>query len=187
MNTFDYLSVLLSIVVGLGLSRMLGNFGELVLQRAKVRFYWVPLVTAAVVFLAHVEFWWSAFGFREIPEWNFFSFILLLFVCIALYMLSVFVLPDPAGEAVVDLRAHYYSVHRWFFLTACLYLVLDVCFDILVDGEPFLDMVRVFQAAYLALILSAALTKHPRLHQSVAVLTLVLFLIQITMLGLEIG
>ncbi|HYG65093.1 MAG TPA: hypothetical protein VEL74_21095 [Thermoanaerobaculia bacterium] len=187
MNTFDYLSVLLSIVVGLGLSRMLGNFGELVLQRAKVRFYWVPLVTAAIVFLAHVEFWWSAFGFREIPEWNFFSFILLLFVTIALYMMSVFVLPDPQGEASVDLYAHYYSVRPWFFSTACLYLVLDICFDILVDGEPFLDGVRLFQAAYVGLLTCAAATNRPRLHQSVAVLTLLLFLIQITMLGLEIG
>lgn len=187
MGTFDYLSVLLSIVVGLGLSRILTSFGELVLGRERVRFYWVPLLTVGVVFLAHVEFWWSSFGFRHLPEWNFFSFLLLLLASIALYLLSVLVLPDPSGEDAVDLHAYFFRNHRWFFSTAAIYLLLNVSFDLFVSREPFLHPVRLFQAVFISLILTAAVTRNERFHQAVAVLMFTLFLAQIALLGFKIG
>lgn len=187
MSNFDYLSVLLSIIVGLGLSRILSSFGELVLRRTRVRFYWVSLLTAAIVFLAHVEFWWSAFGFRDITEWTFFSFLLLLLISIALYLLSVLVLPDPSGEDTVDLRLHYFENHRWFFSTAAVYLLLNASFDLLVDGEPLLHPVRPFQVSFFVLIASAASTRREVFHQVVAVLSFTLFLAQIALIGLRLG
>ena len=187
MGTFDYLSVLLSIMVGLGFSRMLASLGELVLQRDRVRFYWVALLTAGIVFLAHVEFWWSAFGFRDIPEWNFFSFLLLLLVSIALYLLSVLVLPDPSGEDALDLRDYFFRNHRWFYSTATLYLLLDVSFDLFVGRESLLQPVRFFQVGFAVMLVTAAITRNERFHQVVAVLAFALFLTQIALLGLEIG
>lgn len=187
MTTFDYLSVLLSIVVGLGLSRILTSFGELVLQRERVRFYWVALLTAGIVFLAHVEFWWSSFGFRDLPEWTFFSFLLLLLASVALFLLSVLVLPDPSGEEMVDLRAFFFRNHRWFFSTAAVYLVLDVGFDLLIRREPFLHPVRLFQGVFISLIAAAAITRREGFHQIVAVLMFTLFLAQIALLGLRLG
>lgn len=187
MSTFDYLSVLVSIVVGLGLSRVLTSAGELVLQRQRVRFHWVPLLMAAIVFLVEVEFWWSAFGFQEIEEWNFFSFSLLLLVSVALYMMSVLVLPDPTAEASVDLRRHFYSNHRWLFSLAGAYLLLDVSFDLAVGGEAFFQPVRYFQAVYLLFLIAAAISRNERVHQVVTAGTFTLFLIQIALLGLQIG
>lgn len=186
MSTFDYLSVLLSIVVGLGLSRILSSFGELVLARARVRFYWVALLTAGIIFLAHVEFWWSAFGFRGIAEWNFFSFLLLLLTSVALYLLSVLVLPDPSGEDAVDLHAYFFRNHRWFFSTAAVYLLLSVAFDLIVGREPFVHPVRLFQAVFISLIVAAAVTENERFHQGVAVLMFGLLLAQIGLIGFRI-
>ena len=59
MNKAEYLSVLVSIIVGMGLSHLLASLARLIVARARVRIYWVSLVTAAVAFLAHVQFWWS--------------------------------------------------------------------------------------------------------------------------------
>ena len=50
MSRFEYLSVLLSIVIALGISEMVSSWGALLRQRRLVRFYWVHrLWTAALV------------------------------------------------------------------------------------------------------------------------------------------
>jgi len=44
MSPFEYLSVLISIVLALGMTRVLGGVGEMLQARARRRVYWVHAV-----------------------------------------------------------------------------------------------------------------------------------------------
>lgn len=44
MTPFEYLSVLISIILGLGLAHLLSAVRELIQRRARVRFYWLNIV-----------------------------------------------------------------------------------------------------------------------------------------------
>ena len=44
MDAFSYLSVLLSIILGLGIQQVLQGYRALMLARGRVRFFWVPLL-----------------------------------------------------------------------------------------------------------------------------------------------
>jgi hypothetical protein len=51
MDAFGYLSVLLSIILGLGLTQLLTAIGRLIRHRDRVRVHWLPLLWAAVLLL----------------------------------------------------------------------------------------------------------------------------------------
>ena len=55
MDAFSYLSVLLSIVLGLGITQLLQGFGRLMNARSRVRPYWPSLLWAVVLLVAHVQ------------------------------------------------------------------------------------------------------------------------------------
>ncbi len=57
MDAFSYLSVLISIVLGLGLTRLLAGFAEMVRARGRLRFYWPLVAQMCLLFLIHVQLW----------------------------------------------------------------------------------------------------------------------------------
>jgi len=54
MDAFSYLSVLLSVIIGLGISQLLTSFGRLIRHRDIVRSYWPSLLWAGVLLLIFI-------------------------------------------------------------------------------------------------------------------------------------
>jgi hypothetical protein len=134
VDAFSYLSVLLSIIIGLGLTQVLTAAGRLIRHRDRVRVDWLPLLWAAVMLVIFVQVWWSMFGLRMYRDWTFFGFLLVLSQSCTLYMMSALVLPEQVEETV-DLAAHYERQHRWFFGFFLATLVISVFKDLVINGH----------------------------------------------------
>ena len=78
MDAFSYLSVLTSIVLALGITRLLTGLGRLLRARSRVRVYWVHLLLTLNVFLFLVLNWWILFRWSTQHEWRFFLFLFVL-------------------------------------------------------------------------------------------------------------
>ena len=98
MTPFEYLSVLVSIILGLGLAHLLSAVRELIQKRAQVRFYPLALVWAALIFTTQVQWWWGIYELRTAQAWNFFSFFFLLLAPVSMYLTAGMVLPDIEGD-----------------------------------------------------------------------------------------
>ena len=98
MSTQEYLSVLVSIIIGLGISHLLAGVGRMVVARRLVRVWWGSLAVAAFIFLTQVQWWWSTIHSGEHLATNFFGFVFFLLVPIALYLLAVL----NAADVCVD-------------------------------------------------------------------------------------
>lgn len=169
MSAFEFISVLLSIVVGLALTRLLSGVGRAVEIRRKLRFYWVQGVWVVNVGLFLVVYWWSVlFSHVDEATWLFPNFALLLAYSILLFLQAVLILPTDLEEGA-DLEAHFFEVRPWFFTLLALMTVAEV-------GDTFLHggFERVFGLGpfYLfcmiaALILSVigAVTENRRYHE----------------------
>ena len=160
MNPFEYLAVLISIVLGLGLTELLASAQQLIHARDRVRFHWLPLVWSAQTFVLLVQWWWAAFGMRGQLDWHFFAFLYFLLGPMLLYLAAALVLPNVEPGARYDLRAHYFRHHRPFFGTLAV--------------STGLALVRAVQAADLqaavldglgvALLVTLAASRNPRVH-----------------------
>src|ERR1043165_4538554 len=135
MDAFSYLSVLLSIIIGLGLTQVLTAIGRLVRHRDRVRADWLPLLWGGVMVVVYVQVWWSMFGLRDYREWTFVAFLIVLAQTATLYLMAAVILPEQPDEAGVDLRAHYQRQHRWFFGFFLATLVISVSKDLVITGH----------------------------------------------------
>ena len=149
MTTFEYISVLLSIVVGLALTRLLSGLSRVVELQMRVTFSWPQGAWAVNVGLALVVFWGVTLGGEmELNVWSFPSFALLLFYAVLLYILAALIVPSELVEGT-DLGAHFGAVRPWFFTVASL-AALAALGDTLLRAV--FERVRAFGPLYSTLI-----------------------------------
>jgi hypothetical protein len=182
MDAFSYLSVLLSIILGLAITQVLQGFRGLMHARSHVRLYAPTLIWAGLSIVVDVQSWWSEFGLRHHQSWTFLAFSVVLAHTICLYMLAALVLPDVNRETGADLREHYYDHYRWFFA----FVVLAALFGI---GKEFalerrLPEMRnlLFQLSFVVTCGIAALTRREWYHQLLAPAAAILFCVYTVLL-----
>ena len=98
MEPFGYLSILTSIVLGLGITRVLSGCGELLQVRQHTGLYWVHLLWGLNLFLYLVLNWWILFRWQTETEWSFFIFLFVLLSPTVGFLLSILLFPDPTEE-----------------------------------------------------------------------------------------
>ena len=115
MTPFEHLSVLISIVLGLGMAHLLWSLHRVVEAREHVRLYWLSVAWAALIFIAQAEWWWSSYALqKEVINWTFFYFLFVLASPVTLYLASAFAFPEIEKGVSYDLRTYYYESRRWF-------------------------------------------------------------------------
>jgi hypothetical protein len=125
ISAFEHLSVLISIVIGMGLAHLLISVQRLVQARDRVSSYWLSVLWTVLIFVTLIEWWWASFSFRDRQDWNFFYFLFILMSPISLYLAAAFVLPWAEDGRIYDLRDYYYSTRKFFFLLVAIGPTLD--------------------------------------------------------------
>lgn len=169
MDAFGYLSVLLSIIVGLGLAQVLTACGRLIRHRERVRVYWPPLLWAGVLIVIYVQVWWSMFGLRAQTSWSFITFFVVLLQTITLYMMAAVVLPEEVTEHGLDLRLYYERQSPWLFGFFLATLAVSVVKEMLLTGHAPLGINLAFHVVLAMVCVGGLVVRRPRIHQALAV------------------
>jgi hypothetical protein len=181
VDAFSYLSVLLSIILGLGLTQVLTAAGGLIRHRERVRGDWLPLLWAALLLIIYVQVWWAMFGLRFQREWTFVGFLAVLALPSALYVMAAVVLPAEIPAEGVDMRAYYARHHRWLFGCLLAVLVISVVKDVVVSGQLPSAVNLSFHAALAASCIAALLLPRRRVQEAIGI---VCVLVMATYIGL---
>jgi hypothetical protein len=134
MHAFEYLSVLISIVLGLALAQLLTAVGRWLERREEVTGYWPAGLWTAFLLIAQVQTWWAMFGLRNAETWTFLQFSIVLLQPALLFLLSCLALPSPVSPAL-DLKAYFLSHRRWFFSLLLALLAVSVLKDRVIAGR----------------------------------------------------
>lgn len=135
MDAFEYLSVLLSVILGLAVTQVLQGLRAMMLARSGVRLYAPSLIWAATLILIAVQSWWAMFGLSDRQAWDFASFAMVLLQTVVFYLWSGLVLPDFRPGEPLDLKDHYHRERPWFFGLAIATLVASLMKDVVLDGR----------------------------------------------------
>ncbi len=165
LEAFAYLSVLLSIILGLGLTQLLTATGRLIRHRDRVRVHWLPLLWAAILLLVYVQVWWSMYGLRFRADWTFGAFGIVLAQTATLYLMAAVALPEEVDTGT-DLGAHFDRQHRWFFGFFLATLVISVAKDVALSGHLPDPVNLTFHAVFVVGCL-IALFVHGRRYQEI--------------------
>src|SRR4030095_13500876 len=179
MDEFGYLSVLLSVILGLAVTQILKGFRGLILSRARTRIYWPVLVWAALVLLICFQSWWAMFELRHYQQWTFAAFAVVLLQTIVTYMLAGLVFPDLFGEGIVDLRESFYAHRVWFFALGFLSILVSIGKVAVLYGELPRPTDLAFHAFFGTIFLIGALTRRESCHKALVVLGMASFILYI--------
>jgi hypothetical protein len=186
MDEFGYLSVLLSIIIGLAVTQLLTGLRGLMLQRARIRVYWVPVAWGLVFLMILTQTWWAMFGLRGHREWTFAEFAAVLFHTIVMYLTAAIILPD-VGDEPVDLRAHYYRHRGWLFSLLLLATAASLVKSIVLSGSLPDRRDVAFHMVYAGVGVLGLATARPRVHEVLAAGMGILFGLYIALLFTRLG
>ena len=176
MGDFDYLAVLISIVLGLGIANLLTGLAALVRQRGHMQSYWPVPIWIVTLFLIHVQTWWAMFGLREVRVWSFAAFLVVLMQPVLLFLMTALIVPDISGEGrTIDLRAGYFREQRWYFVSLFLVLCVSLAKNLVLTGHlPALPNL-LGHGLFMLVALAGTIWKSNAVHKILAPVALALF------------
>jgi hypothetical protein len=114
MEMFNYVMVLASVIIGLGITHLLQGVGGLVQHPHREKIYWVHVLWVAAIFLRAIFWWWFEFELSKTAEWTFALDLFVLGYAVLIYLWCALLFPrDLAGYE--GFKDYFYSRKAWFF------------------------------------------------------------------------
>ena len=174
MSSFEFLSVLISVVVGLAIANMLNGIGRLIYRFKELKMSVGFVAWTVFLFLYLVIYWWTVvFGWQEWQNWNLLIFLFVLIYGVLLFLLSVILFPSELPEAW-DPGEHLISMRRWFFGVFAVLIVVETMDSWLKDhlehfSLPYFTMLMIW---FVAAVVGWS-SRNRAVHALLAVLALV--------------
>ena len=186
MEAFNYLTVMASVVVGLGLTQLLAGIGNFVQIRRRVRFYWLHTGWVLLLIVLHLHMWWSFWVLREVTDWNYGTFAYVLIGPGLLVIASHLVIPEVL-DGRIDVERHYYDTHTVFFGLLAATGVWAMFLEPVTGVRTFVVPFRILQAFGTATLLALAISGNKRFHAMATVLLAALITVAITLTRFRLG
>lgn len=164
MTLFEFLTVAVSIVLALGIVRLVEGLGDALNAGSR---YWVHLILVVSLIVTHLFYWWSLWIFREGVTWNFGSFIFVILGALVLYSAATALIPRDS-TAVRSWKEHYFRVHRRLFLVAAVFPAHGFLALVLLRGRTPPISVCVAAIGGIGLNLVGAFSESERVHKCLA-------------------
>jgi hypothetical protein len=127
LDSFRWLTVAFSMILGLGVAKLLTNAVGVFTSRTRVRIDWVPLAWAASIFVMQIQFWWAIIELSaKTGGWTIGHFLLLLSLPLVLFVAAALVLPSEESPEDKRLMDWFDRDGRWALPVISAYYVLAV-------------------------------------------------------------
>jgi hypothetical protein len=183
MDTFSFLSVLFSVILGLALTQILKGFRALMLARSRVKVYWPALIWAVLLIFVVAQAWWGMFAMREFGAWTFAMYAIVVFQITLMYLVAGLTIPDIPAEGTFDMREAYFANRSWFFGLLALTVASTFVKDFITTGHVGTGWNANFLEFNLLLFVLAAIIKWRWFHWLLAPFSAVTIIVYTALLS----
>ncbi|MDG1204399.1 MAG: hypothetical protein P8N51_03400 [Pseudomonadales bacterium] len=140
MTQFEFLMMIASVVVAVGMTEIVGGWGRLARAEGEIRFDWLHLGWTIYILLLSVQYWIGMWSYRELPiEYVgqiYFLVVPTLFLVLAAFAMS----PDVVNRSQIDMRTYYFEKRRVVFLSLAVFSLAAWLADIVIVGYDKLEI-----------------------------------------------
>jgi len=172
MGLFEFLMVLVSVVIGLGLTELLIGAANLLRARGTVRFYWIHALFQVGVFFALLQQWWESWDMEGLGEISFLAVLAVLLPLIVLFLIAHLLYPDPAEDS--DLEGYYYQQAPLLWGLVIVGTLIGTFLQPLVFGEPVFHPSNLSGIPLVAICVALMASRRKRVHSILTPLVVVL-------------
>lgn len=166
-------------LLSIGIANILMGLAAMLDNRAKISFDWIFASWIILLLLICFDLFWDTTVILAREEWGFAGFLLIVLGPILVIFGGQVVLPDPSRFEGLDLKAHFASESRDFFILLALLETWQISVDLLI-GNGF-GAVNAGNVATAALMVGLALTKRQDIHRAGAVIAWLIFLVGVSL------
>jgi hypothetical protein len=167
MDTFRWLAVVLSTMLGLGIARILSGFVSAFKMRRRVRLDWLPLLLGGVILAEIVQFWWALAELLHRAQWTAGDFTFLLVLVMLLFLAAALIM--PADNDLAEGPDFFERDGRWALLVLALFHVAAILANLWFWQQSPVSLPTLPIAVLAAASLTAAITTRRRLQETMAV------------------
>jgi len=160
---FRYLAVMISMVLGFGLTTLCGGIGNLVQIRRRVKLYWLHSLWVVLLLVLHVHLWWAFWSLRVVADWTYAGFLFVLIGPGALVIASHIIIPELLAERI-DVEKYYFDTSPLFFGILTIGAVWFMLLEPIIASQPLLVPVRFLQAVAVVALGCCSASKDRRVH-----------------------
>ena len=113
MTEFEYLAVLVSLILGLGITHLLSGVGRMIHRRGQYKPDAVHILWTAATFWILILNWWVFFESRRLEEWSFTLFLIVIVWAVLFFLMAVVLYPPDMSEGE-DYAAVFERNRTWF-------------------------------------------------------------------------
>ena len=170
MEIFEYVSVLTSIIIGLGITHLLKGVAGLIQHPGREEVYGTHLVWVAYMLFSTVLWWWWQFGLDARPTWTLGIYLFVSAFALVFYLLCALLFPADMDD-YEGFHDYFMSKKSWFLGLLALAYLLDLL-DTLFKGRDHFQSLGIdypIQAVVIvALCLIGSRTSSRRYHAAMA-------------------
>lgn len=177
MTPFEYVTVLISIILGLGITQIVTGVADLVHQQERVKIYWPHLLWVVIIFVLHIQEWWATFELRQFDSWRLPTFLFVVLYPINLFILAHLLFPLGLSTEVIDLKDFYYQNFKKIFGWAIILPLLSLITNVIIIGHSVQEEIVQLLLPIILLAMIRKKTQSELLHKILAVLFLSMLIV----------
>jgi hypothetical protein len=182
ISPFEYITVLISIILGMGITEILSSVGNIILRWERVKLYWPHSVLVLLVFVFHFQEWWVVFELRTYQYWRLPIFLFTILYPVNLYILARILFPQKYTKKGTNLRDFYFNNCKRIFLFIFSLAFLSILDNIFFHSIPFVEQIPQIFLGLVCGLLIISKTKVEWVHKSVIAIlflaTVITFIIE---------
>jgi hypothetical protein len=152
MTQHEYIFIVVSIILGLAITRLLHTMAMITRAHSRVIFHWSSAIWAFSIMLYILQLWWVGWGLRVIEEWTFQDFIVLVFGSASLYGAAEMALTAPE-DGILDMLQESQQLGRLSALSMLLYFLVGPYVNIVMYNNAIFPSVAVPSVGIILMVL----------------------------------
>lgn len=145
MIQHEYVFVTISIILGLAITRLLGEAASLLRAQRRIRFHWATGLWSLCILVFILQMWWVGWELRDFADWTIVDFFVLVLAAVFIYGAAEMALPvedyDVGSDAELDFLSHSRTFGRISALSMLGYFMIGPYVNIrLFENPPVLSV-----------------------------------------------
>jgi len=154
MTVFEYIMVLTSILIGLGIAELLNGIVRILRSGFKENIYIPQILWAIFLFLYILLIWWSRWDLRDSIDWNFIQLLLSLIGPIIIFILSGLIFPHNQSA-----KTHFDKQKKVFYPLLMLMFSVSLLHELIIEITSVFSLATLFIAIMLCMVTWANFSK----------------------------
>jgi len=125
MGVFEYIGVLISVIMGLAITHLAVGASKLIQNRETSKLCLPHALWTINVLLYILMIWWSMFWWSGLEDWSAYYYLGITLYAIVMFLMAAMLYPYDMHDDI-DVEAYFFKNRTWFFSLMIIAWLLDI-------------------------------------------------------------